>query len=87
MSRRGRPARERLEIYLMQLLLAYRPFILGGGILLLIYALAISFIFPLAGMAGLVPAIFLLLLGGSYHAVLYTARLAAWIGTLGRREG
>lgn len=87
MAGRGRPARERLEIYLMQLLLAYRLFILGGGVLLLVYALAISFIFPLVGMAGLVPAITLLLMGGSYQAVLTTARLAAWIGTLGRREG
>ena len=84
MSNRRRLARERLEIYLVHLLLAFRPLILIGGLLLLVYAIIGMLIHSPAGFASLVPAVFLLLLGSSYPAVLYTARLGAWIGTLWR---
>ncbi len=86
MSNRRRLARERLEIYLVHLLLAYRPLILISGLLLLAYVLATFFIYPLAGYMVLVPALYLLLLGTSYTVALYTARLAAWISTLGRYD-
>jgi len=86
MSNRRRLARERLEIYLVHLLLTYRPLILIGGLLLLIYAIAALLLSLPTAFAGLVPAIFLLLLGSSYPAVLYTAGLGAWIGTLGRYD-
>jgi hypothetical protein len=86
MSNRRRLARERLEIYLVHLLLAYRPLILIGGLLLLVYAIVGMIISSPAGYASLVPAIFLLLLGNSYPVALYTARLGAWIGTLGRHD-
>jgi hypothetical protein len=86
MFNRRRLARERLEIYLVHLLLAYRPLIFIGGVLLLIYALIALLVSSLTGFAALVPAIFLLLLGSSYPAVVYTARLGAWIATLGRHN-
>jgi hypothetical protein len=38
------------------------------------------------GNAVLLPAIFLLLLSNSYNVALYTARLGAWLGTLGRQD-
>jgi hypothetical protein len=38
----------------------------------------------LAGI--IITAITLLLLGSSFKAVLFTARIGAWIGTLGREE-
>jgi hypothetical protein len=89
MSNRRRLARERLEIYLVHLLLAYRPLIWVSGLILLIYAVASLFINSLvgraAGAATLVPALYLFLLGSSYPVVLQTARLAAWIGTLGKK--
>jgi hypothetical protein len=44
------------------------------------------FVNRIAGLTTLLPAIFLLLLGNSYNAVVYTARLGAWIGTLWRYE-
>jgi len=84
MSNRQRLARERLEIYLVHLLLAYRPLILFGGLLLLVYAILAMVASSVTGFASLVPAVFLLLLGSSYPVVLYTARLGAWIGTLWR---
>jgi hypothetical protein len=86
MSNRRRLARERLEIYLVHLLLAYRRLIFIGGLLLLVYAIAFMFSNPLVGSASLVPAIFMLLLSNSYPVTLYTARLGAWIGTLWRHE-
>ena len=86
MSNRRRLARERLEIYLVHLLLAYRYLILGSGLLLLLSAIAVMIADSRAGFTILLPAIYLLLLGNSYHVVLYTARLGAWIGTLGRYD-
>ena len=86
MSNRKRLARERLEYYLVYLILAYRRLILVVGLLLLVYAIATMFVSPLTGATVLVPAVFLLLLGNSYNAVVYTARLGAWAATLGVRE-
>lgn len=86
MSNRRRLARERLEIYLVHLLLAFRPLILVSGLLLLAYVLVTVFIYPFAGYVVLVPSVFLILLGSSYNIALYTARLGAWIGTIGRHD-
>jgi hypothetical protein len=86
MSNRRRLARERLEIYLVHLLLVYRYLILIVGLLLLAYVFSIMFVSPLTGLTILLPAVFLLLLSNSFHVVLYTARLAAWIATLWRQD-
>jgi hypothetical protein len=86
MSKRRRLARERLEIYLVHLLLAYRPLIFTGGVILSLYAVAAIFFDSLVGSASLLPALFLLMLSSSYRMTLYTARLGAWIGTLGRYD-
>jgi hypothetical protein len=86
MSNRRRLARERLEIYLVHLLMAYRRLIFILGLLLLVYAIIFLFINSLVGFASLVPAIYLLLLSNSYPVTLYTARLGAWIGTLWRHD-
>ena len=81
MSNRRRLARERLEIYLVHLILAYRRLILITGFLLLMYAVAMLFIHPVASSVIIIPAIFLLLLSNSFTVVLYTARLGAWLAT------
>jgi hypothetical protein len=86
MSNRRRLARERLEIYLLHLLLAYRPLIFIVGLILLLYAFAALFTNSLVAFASLLPALYLLLLSNSYPTVLYTARLGAWIATLWRHE-
>jgi hypothetical protein len=82
LSNRRRLARERLEYYLVYLILAYRRLILIVGLILLVFAIANIFLNRIAGFAALLPAIFLLLLGNSYNVVVYTARLGAWIATL-----
>ena len=86
MPNRQQIAREKLEIYLVHLLLAYRRLIFIVGLLLLIYAITSLLINLQLGFASLVPAIYLLLLSSSYKVTLYTARLGAWIGTLGRYD-
>jgi len=86
MSNRRRLARERLEYYLVYLILAYRRLLLIVGLLLLVFAIANIFLNEIAGFAALFPAIFLLLLGNSYNVVVYTAQLVALIATLWRQE-
>lgn len=84
MSNRRWLARERFEIYLVHLLLAYRWLIVIVGLLLAAYAIAMMIVSPLTGLAAALPAVYLLLLGNSYNVAVYTARLGAWIGTLWR---
>jgi hypothetical protein len=86
MSNRRQLARERLEIYLVHLILMYRHLTLIVGLLLLVYAIATMFVNRIAGFAALFPATFLLLLSNSYNVTVYTARLGAWIGMLWRRD-
>jgi hypothetical protein len=86
MSNRRRLAREKLEIYLVHLLMAYRRLIFFVGLFLFAYSIAMFFINSVVGFASLVPALYLLVLSSSYPVTLYTARLGAWIGTLWRHE-
>lgn len=86
MSNRQRLARERLEIYLVHLILMYRRLILIVGMLLLASAATTILVNRAADFAALLPAVFLLLLSNSYNAVVYTARMGAWIGTLWRND-
>ena len=86
MPNRRRLARERLELYLVHLLLAYRRLILIAALLMLTYSMAILFINKLVGIISLLPALYLLLLSSSYNVALYTARLVAWISNLWRAE-
>jgi hypothetical protein len=86
MSNRRRLDRERLEYYLLYLILAYRQLLLIVGLLLLVYAIAAMLTNPLVSYTVLLPAIFLLMLGNSFNAALYTARLGAWIAMLWRDD-
>ena len=74
--------RDGLEVYLLNLLLAYRPLLFVSGISLLFYAIGIiskSFLF---GVVIFLPPIFLLMLCFSYQATLSTAKFGAWLLTL-----
>ena len=87
MTTRRQLARERLEIYLVHLLLAYRRLLFFVGLLLLTYVIAILFENRLAGCVALVFAVFILLLSNSFKLVLYTARVSAWVTTLWWNDG
>ena len=86
MSNRRWLARERLEIYLVHLLMVYRRLILIVGLILLGVASAVIYIDVVAGYLALAPAMYLLLLSQSYNVTLYTARVVSWIGTLGSKD-
>lgn len=85
MTNRRQRKREILEYYLLYIILASRYVILIFGVLLLVYSVAIMITSPLSGIVTLLPAVFLLLLSSSFHIALYTARFAAWAGTLRKR--
>ena len=76
--------RERLEVYLLHLLLSFRPMLQLGGLILLIASLVAFGPSPLLGCIVLGLALFLLLPTFSYQMTLYLARLGAWVGTLWR---
>lgn len=82
MFNRRRLARERLEIYLVHLILSYRHMTLVVGLLLLAAASTTTVTYPLAGSVIWMTAAFLLSLSLSFRVALYTARLGAWVGTL-----
>jgi hypothetical protein len=84
MSNRRRLARERLEIYLVHLFLAYRPLFLICALFVLLFSVALMLMQSPASFAILVIALYLFFLSSSYQALLYTARLVAWIATLGK---
>lgn len=86
MSNRRRLTLERLEYYLVYLILMYRRLILIVGLFFLASAVMTISANRIAGFAALFPAVVLLLLGSSYNVVVYTARLGAWIGTLWRSD-
>ena len=86
MYNRRRLKREKLEIYLVYLLLGYRYLNLIVGIFLLAYAIVVLSKKVLSGLLLLLPAALMLLLSFSFDAVHYLARVIAWTATIGDRE-
>ena len=78
--------REGLEVYLLNLLLAYRPILFIIGIFLLFYAIGMISRSFLLGIVTFLPPVFLLLLCTSYRLTLGTAKFGAWLLTLLPRE-
>jgi hypothetical protein len=74
--------REGLEVYLLNLLLAYRPILFISGIFLLFYAIGMISRSFMLGIVTFLPPVFLLLLCASYRVTLNTARFGAWLLTL-----
>ena len=86
MSQRRRLDRERLEVYYVNLLLAFRPLLIIVGILLFGYAFLAIGSSLLVGIVVGVLAVLTLLLGNFYPVVILAARAAAWVVTVGRKE-
>ena len=87
MSNRKKLDRESLEIYLLNLLLAYRPLLFVIGIFLLFYAIGTMVTTPWAGAIAFISAAILLLLSSSHTLSLYVAKIGAWLGTRWKRDG
>ena len=82
MSNKRKLDREGLEVYLLNLLLAYRPLLFVCGVFLLFYAIGVITKSFILGVATFLPPVFLLLLCFSYHLTLSTAKFGAWLLTL-----
>lgn len=76
--------RERWEVLIMNMLLAYRAFIFIGGCLFLLYTGLIWMVYPVMALISLGLALFLFLLVLSDQVCLYVARFGAWLKTLGQ---
>ena len=74
--------RDGLEVYLLNLLLAYRPLLFVSGIFLFFYASGMISKSFIVGLVIFLPPIFLLLLCFSYQTTLSTAKFGAWLLTL-----
>ena len=82
MPKKHKLDRGSLEIYLLNLLLAYRPLLFICGIFLLFYASGTFSKSFFGRIAALLPPIFLLLLCSSYNLSLNTAKFGAWLLTM-----
>ena len=82
MSNKRKLDREGLEVYLLNLLLAYRPLLFVCGVFLFFYAIGVITKSYTLGIATFLPPIFLLLLCFSYKLTLNTANFGAWLLTL-----
>jgi len=78
--------REKLELYYIYLLLAYRPLLRISGFLLLLYSILTLSINPISGCIALVVAIVLFLPSFSYHVTVYLAKIGAWVATIGKKN-
>jgi len=78
--------RERWEVYLMTILLAMRPILFIGGVLMLIYAITAFSAYPLVGGIALGLAILLFLMVFYDQVTLIVARIGAYIATIGTNK-
>ena len=79
--------RERLEVYFVYVLLAYRPIFRISGLLIVVYSIIVFSVSPIVGGVALGLAIFLVVPTFSFQATLYLAKFAAWTGTLFKNDG
>jgi len=86
MFNRKKLDRERLEAYLVYLMLKVRPLITVCGIFLLVYALAVLPRYFVFGSALVLAGVYVVFLSMSFQVIVLTARFVAWLLTLGRRE-
>jgi len=87
MTKRRNLDREALEVYLLHLLLAFRPVFQIIGLLLLIYAVAALSLSLRVNFIALGLAFFLLLASTFFPLTLFMAKLGAWVGTLRKKNG
>ena len=86
MSQRKRLDRDGLEVYLLNLLLLYRPLLRISAGLLFLYGMVTTSFYPLGSMIAVTVATFLILLTISDALSLRVARFGAWLSTLRKKE-
>ena len=86
MFNRKRLDRERLELYLTQLIMKIRLILLVLGIFTFIYALAVMLTSMLAGSLIGIFGLYLVMVGTSFWMITKTARFLAWIALVGKKD-
>jgi len=81
MSKKRNLDKEGLEVYFLNLLLAYRPLLQIYGIILIIFSVVIISNSPTASFITLSLGVILILTVYSYKATLIIAKFGAWLGT------
>lgn len=86
MYNRKKLGRERLEIYLTQLLMKIRLIILMIGIFVFIYGLTTILISLVGGILISCIGFFFVFLGSSYWMITKTAMFLSWMALVGKKE-
>lgn len=86
MYNRKRLDRERLELYLTQLIMKIRLILLVLGVFIFIYALAVMLTSMLAGSLIGIFGLYLVMLGTSFWMIIKTARFLTWLAFVGKKE-
>jgi hypothetical protein len=86
MTKRRNLDRERLEVYYLHLLLAYRPIFQIGAFIVLVFSVAALWLSTIVSSVALGLAIFLVLLSYSYPVALYLAKMGAWMATVWKND-
>lgn len=86
MFNRKKLDRERLEAYLVYLLLRFRPLIAICGLILLALSTAALLQSFFLGITLLLPAAYFVALSSSFELVVLTARCGAWLATMRQSE-
>ncbi len=86
MYNRKRLDRERLELYLTQLIMKIRLIILALGIIIFFYGLTVMVSSLIAGSLIGVFGLYLVLLGSSFWLITRTARFLTWVALVGKDE-
>ena len=86
MTKRRNLERERLEVYLLYILLANRQLFRICGLLILLYSIVALLILPESGKVTLGLAILLNIPFYSYQGTVYLAKIGAWVGTFGKKN-
>ena len=86
MYNRKRLDRERLELYLTQLIMKIRLIILMLGIFIIVYGLAVMVSSLIAGSLIGIFGLYLVILGTSFWMITKTARFLTWVALVGKKE-
>ena len=86
MPKRRNLDREGLEVHLLNLLLGYRPFLLLGGLMFLVFALVTVSSSMVTGAFSIVVSAYLIILTANHQTAVFTSKALAWAGTFWKSD-
>jgi hypothetical protein len=86
MYNRKKLDRERLEIYLTQLLMMYRLVVFAVGLIVFSYGLIVLIRSTFAGALVAIFGLYLMLAGSSFWMITKTVKFLTWMALVGKKE-